>query len=183
MIISNPLNLTMNLKSFSFSPNLSLPPPTLQIEEVETPSLPSPPSQSPAAPAYEANGDAVSSLRQEAYLGTAPGLGASPAPALSSSSPASGQMESRPSAQESPYSNTSSPLNGSATRVGGQHSVISVDEGTSSRGLLSSKGVLFFSYSFFFFLCFFFFVFSRILLPQVLQVCQLFVNSRKKWFA
>ena len=90
-------------------------------------------------PAYPANGEVanVSSLRQDAVLGTAPGLGASPASTFSSSSPASAQMGSRPSAQVAPYSATSS-LNGGAARGGGQHSVISVDEGTSARGLFSS---------------------------------------------
>ncbi|RUS78667.1 hypothetical protein EGW08_013555 [Elysia chlorotica] len=77
-----------------------------------------------------------------AVLGTAPGLGASPSSAFVSSSPASAQMGSRPHAQVAPYSATPS-LNGGPARVGGQHSVISVDEGTSARGLFSNPRKLF----------------------------------------
>ncbi|GFR67761.1 zinc finger protein-like 1 [Elysia marginata] len=112
------------------------------IDEVDAPSPPSVPAQSPATPTPLANGDAMSSVRQEAVLGMAPGLGVSPSSAFSSSSPSPAQTMPRPSAQVAPYSSTL-PLNGGATWVGGQHSVISVDEGTSARGLFSNPRKLF----------------------------------------
>ncbi|GFN97086.1 Zinc finger protein-like 1 [Plakobranchus ocellatus] len=115
------------------------------IEETQTVSL-SASSKSSASPVQQANGDAlevspVSSLRQDASLGSTPGVGASPG-SPSNSSSVSGQVGIRPSAQVAPYS-ASPPLNNGGARVGGQHSVISVDEGTSARGFFSNPRKLF----------------------------------------
>lgn len=113
------------------------------IDEVEAPRPPTPPTQLSVTPASNGDAVAVSPLRQEAVLDTAPGLGASPQSAFSNgSSPTLPQTGSRPSTQLPSYSSTPS-LNGSAAWAGGQHSVISVDEGTSARGLLTNPRKLF----------------------------------------
>ncbi|XP_005101889.1 zinc finger protein-like 1 homolog [Aplysia californica] len=93
------------------------------IEESEAPLPPPPSSQSATSLTATSNGQAGSQLRSDATLGYVSGLGVSPAP--NSGTTTSG---GRPSAQVAPYLAT--PPGYSSN----QHSVISVDEGTSVRG-------------------------------------------------
>ncbi|CAL1547464.1 unnamed protein product [Lymnaea stagnalis] len=94
------------------------------IEETKAPHPPPQPTE-PTTKATSNNGVAPGSSAYNQQWGYAQGLGASPAPASSSSTISAA---SRPSAQVAPYSTSPTPASL------GQHSVISVDEGTSSRG-------------------------------------------------
>uniref|UniRef100_A0A0B7B8D6 RING-type domain-containing protein n=1 Tax=Arion vulgaris TaxID=1028688 RepID=A0A0B7B8D6_9EUPU len=99
----------------------------LGLPLIEEKNLPPPPVLLKPTPVV--NGTA-SSVRPDSSLGYTSGLGASPAQGITPSSSGSniGTVGSRPSAQVAPYS---------AKTAGGQftqHSIISVDEGTSARG-------------------------------------------------
>ncbi|BFZ07949.1 hypothetical protein BsWGS_10988 [Bradybaena similaris] len=101
----------------------------LGLPLIEEKAPPPPPVQPKPAPVV--NG-AASPLRSDASLGYASGLGASPAPQTSTAGGSSSNAVttgSRPSAQVAPYSATPMGSGGFT-----QHSVISVDEGTSARG-------------------------------------------------
>lgn len=104
------------------------------FSQIEEKAPPPPPVQPKPAPVV--NG-AAGPLRSDASLGYASGLGTSPAPqstATSGSSSNAVTTGSRPSAQVAPYSATPMGSGGFT-----QHSVISVDEGTSARGATFSS--------------------------------------------
>ncbi|XP_059159155.1 zinc finger protein-like 1 [Physella acuta] len=99
------------------------------MEESKAPPAPPQPAVSKATLTNGAvpNSSNYSHLRSDPNLGYAPGLGASPMPPNATASSSSGSLASRPSAQVAPYSS-------SPTGVLAQHSLITVDEGTSARG-------------------------------------------------